>query len=146
MTIMKILPLLLLLPLTANAAHICDKYTRKIDNIKAQMRQGYSITQGEYLKKRLTQQQDDRIKCEREVEEIRKKNQQKHWVRQNHKNTQAVKQIANQHQSSNWTATSPSASRIEHWKKMQATENKKFELLKRQHQGVIVEKKFEDDK
>lgn len=137
---MKILALLLLLPLTLNAAQSCDKYTRKIDNIKAKMRQGYSVNQGEYLKKRLTQLQDDRIKCERKVEQIKKKNQQKQWVQQNHKNKQALKNIASQHKtSSNWTATSPSKARIEHWKKMQAAENKKFEKLKKQHQGVIIE-------
>jgi hypothetical protein len=114
MIIMKILPLLLLLPLTVNAAYSCDRDTRKIDNIKAKMRQGYSVTQGEYLKKRLTQLQDDRITCERKVEQIKKKNQQKHWIKKNVKAKQALKIIANQHKiSGNWTATSSSETRIE---------------------------------
>jgi hypothetical protein len=63
---MKILTaLLLLVPLSINAADKCEDYSKKIDRLKDKMRQGYTVKQGEKLKKRLTKLQDERFDCER---------------------------------------------------------------------------------
>jgi hypothetical protein len=57
--------LLLIIPMTLNAADPCEKYTKKIDKIKEKMRLGYTVKQGEKLKTKLTKLQNARVKCER---------------------------------------------------------------------------------
>lgn len=60
-----ILSLLFMWPNTALAHHQCERYSKKIEKIKAKMRQGYTIEQGEKLKTSLTKWQNKRVKCEK---------------------------------------------------------------------------------
>lgn len=64
--------LTLLLPNLSFAHHSCESYTQKIEKIKAKMRHGYTIEQGEKLKKKLTKWQNKRVECEKSS----------HWYRQ----------------------------------------------------------------
>ena len=57
--------LLLLITVDLSAADKCEKYSKQIEKIKAKMRLGYSVKQGEKLKIKLSKLQDARVKCER---------------------------------------------------------------------------------
>ncbi len=57
----------------ATYADHCKNYDKKIDKIRAKMRQGYTVDQGERLKKALTKWQDKRAACEKTKHPNKKK-------------------------------------------------------------------------
>lgn len=64
-------------PIKAYSHHNCEVYDKKVKKIKAKMRQGYTIKQGEKLKKSLTKWQNKRRECEMTNHKYKKKRKAK---------------------------------------------------------------------
>jgi hypothetical protein len=120
----------------------CLSYDRKIDTVKQKMRQGYTVTQGEYYKKKLADLQDDRVLCEKTIKLKLQHKKRQSWQKKQQNQQKQLAKIASQGKTNTqWSSSSPSKERLKQWELLQQQENEKFGRVKAKYQGVIVEDK-----
>lgn len=127
-------------PLAAKTtSNSCLKFDQKINLIKHKMRQGYTITQGEFFRYKLADLHNRRVLCEEAVKVKARRKKQKAWLKKRKAlQQQLAKSVNKTTPEPKWTSSSPSKARLKKWQLLQQQEAEKFGQFKKQPKATII--------
>jgi hypothetical protein len=124
----------------------CQPIVKQIEHIHSQMRQGYSLEQGERLRTRLIRLQQHRHYCERQAERQWQNEFKKLSKKKQLEALQSFdKMPKNVKAKGGWNATSPSKMRLERLMELQKQQQAALQRLKASGKAQIKDAKTDSD-